>query len=212
MLFYNMNLFKKAVYDGLKSGNNLEYNDRLTEVFKNLLVVEDGYCVEIGAGCGETTVKLLNGILRSFLIGSGGNYKIIVIDPFEDGRDSMPKSYGEPYPFSRFQNAIEQYSNKVILIKKSSNDLSVIDELTQYTPIIFSFVDGLQYTDNVLCDLNMMDKLNCKVICVDDYDRLTNISQVPLAIEEFIKNNNNYDIVYQNGNREIYLVRNEKNK
>ena len=194
--------YKKAVYDVLESGKNLVYNDRLTEVFNNLLSVDDGYCIEIGAGCGETTVKLLNQVKK---------YKIIVIDPFEDGWDSMPESYGKPYPFSRFQNAIEQYSNKVILIKKSSNDLSVIDELTQYTPIIFSFVDGLQYTDNVLYDLNMMDKLNCKVICVDDYDRLTNISQVPLAIEKFIKNNKNYDVVYQNDNREIYLVRNEKN-
>ena len=194
--------YKKAVYDVLESGKNLVYNDRLTEVFNNLLSVDDGYCIEIGAGCGETTVKLLNQVKK---------YKIIVIDPFEDGWDSMPESYGKPYPFSRFQNAIEQYSNKVILIKKSSNDLSVIDELTQYTPIIFSFVDGLQYTDNVLYDLNMMDKLNCKVICVDDYDRLTNISQVPLAIEEFIKNNKNYDVVYQNDNRENYLVRNEKN-
>lgn len=194
--------YKKTVYDVLESGKNLVYNDRLTEVFNNLLSVEDGYCIEIGAGCGETTVKLLNQVKK---------YKIIVIDPFEDGWDSMPESYGKPYPFSHFQNAIEQYSNKVILIKKLSNDLSVIDELTQYTPIIFSFVDGLQYTDNVLYDLNMMDKLNCKVICVDDYDRLTNISQVPLAIEKFIKNNKNYDVVYQNDNREIYLVRNEKN-
>ena len=84
-------------------------------------------------------------------------------------------------------------------------------ELLKYKPIIFSFVDGLQYTDSVLYDLNMMDKLNCKVICVDDYNRLTNISQVPLAIEEFIKNNKNYDVVYQNDNKEIYLVRNEKN-
>ena len=72
-------------------------------------------------------------------------------------------------------------------------------------------MNGLQYTDNVLYDLNMMDKLKCKVICVDDYNRLTNISQVPLAIEEFIKNNKNYDVVYQNDNKEIYLVRNEKN-
>ena len=194
--------YKKAVYDGLESGKNLVYNDRLTEVFNNLLSVEDGYCIEIGAGYGETTVKLLNQVK---------NYKIIVIDPFEDGWDNMPESYGKPYPFFLFQNAIKQFSDKVILIKKSSDDSSVIDELLKYKPIIFSFVDGLQYTDNVLYDLNMMDKLNCKVICVDDYNRLTNISQVPLAIEEFIKNNKNYDVVYQNDNREIYLVRNEKN-
>ena len=194
--------YKKAVYDGLQSAKHLVYNDRLTEVFNNLLSVEDGYCIEIGAGYGETTVKLLNQVK---------NYKIIVIDPFEDGWDNMPESYGKPYPFFLFQNAIKQFSDKVILIKKSSDDSSVIDELLKYKPIIFSFVDGLQYTDNVLYDLNMMDKLNCKVICVDDYNRLTNISQVPLAIEEFIKNNKNYDVVYQNDNREIYLVRNEKN-
>jgi hypothetical protein len=193
---------KKAVLEGLETGKQLPHNDRLTQVFNNLLNIEDGYCVEIGAGYGETTVKLLNSVK---------NYKIIVVDPFEDGWGSMPESYGKPYPFFLFQNAIKQFSDKVILIKKSSDDSSVIDELLKYKPIIFSFVDGLQYTDNVLYDLNMMDKLNCKVICVDDYNRLTNISQVPLAIEEFIKNNKNYDVVYQNDNKEIYLVRNEKN-
>jgi hypothetical protein len=56
----------------------------------------------------------------------------------------------------------------------------------------------------------MMDKLNCKVICVDDYNRLTNISQVPLAIDEFMKYNKNYEVIYQNNNKEVYLVRNEK--
>lgn len=194
--------YKKAVLEGLETGKQLPHNDRLTQVFNNLLNIEDGYCIEIGAGYGETTVKLLNSVK---------NYKIIVVDPFEDGWDNMPESYGKPYPFFLFQNAIKQFSDKVILIKKSSDDSSVIDELLKYKPIIFSFVDGLQYTDNVLYDLNMMDKLNCKVICVDDYNRLTNISQVPLAIEEFIKNNKNYDVVYQNDNKEIYLVRNEKN-
>lgn len=194
--------YKKAVLDGLKNGEDLPHNDRLTKVFNNLLNIEDGYCIEIGAGYGETTIKLLNSVK---------NYKVIVVDPFEDGWDNMPESYGKPYPFFLFQNATKQFSDKVILIKKSSDDLSVIDELLKYDPIIFSFVDGLQYMDNVLYDLNMMDKLNCKVICVDDYNRLTNISQVPLAIEEFIKNNKNYDVVYQNNNKEIYLVRNEKN-
>jgi len=194
--------YKKAVLEGLETGKQLPHNDRLTQVFNNLLNIEDGYCIEIGAGYGETTVKLLNSVK---------NYKIIVVDPFEDGWDNMPESYGKPYPFFLFQNAIKQFSDKVILIKKSSDDSSVIDELLKYKPIIFSFVDGLQYTDSVLYDLNMMDKLNCKVICVDDYNRLTNISQVPLAIEEFIKNNKNYDVVYQNDNKEIYLVRNEKN-
>ena len=194
--------YKKAVLEGLETGKQLPHNDRLTQVFNNLLNIEDGYCIEIGAGYGETTVKLLNSVK---------NYKIIVVDPFEDGWDNMPESYGKPYPFFLFQNAIKQFSDKVILIKKSSDDSSVIDELLKYKPIIFSFVDGLQYTDSVLYDLNMMDKLNCKVICVDDYNKLTNISQVPLAIEEFIKNNKNYDVVYQNDNKEIYLVRNEKN-
>jgi len=194
--------YKKAVLEGLETGKQLPHNDRLTQVFNNLLNIEDGYCIEIGAGYGETTVKLLNSVK---------NYKIIVVDPFEDGWDNMPESYGKPYPFFLFQNAIKQFSDKVILIKKSSDDSSVIDELLKYKPIIFSFVDGLQYIDSVLYDLNMMDKLNCKVICVDDYNRLTNISQVPLAIEEFIKNNKNYDVVYQNDNKEIYLVRNEKN-
>jgi len=194
--------YKSAVLNGLESGKNLPHNDRLTHVFNNLLSIEDGYCIEIGAGYGETTVKLLNSVK---------NFKVIVVDPFEDGWDNMPESYGKPYPFFLFQNATKQFSDKIILIKKSSDDVTVIDDLSQYSPIIFSFVDGLQFVDNVLHDLNMMDKLNCKVICVDDYNRLTNISQVPLAIEQFIKNNKNYDMIYQNNNKEVYLVRNEKN-
>ena len=92
--------YKKAVLEGLETGKQLPHNDRLTQVFNNLLNIEDGYCIEIGAGYGETTVKLLNSVK---------NYKIIVVDPFEDGWDNMPESYGKPYPFFLFQNAIKQF-------------------------------------------------------------------------------------------------------
>jgi hypothetical protein len=162
--------YKNAVLNGLESGKNLPHNDRLTKVFNNLLSIEDGYCIEIGAGYGETTVKLLNSVKK---------FKVIVVDPFEDGWDKMPESYGKPYPFFLFQNATKQFSDKVILIKKSSDDVTVINDLEQYNPIVFSFVDGLQFVENVLHDLNMIY-------------------------------NKNYEVIYQNNNKEVYLVRNEK--
>jgi len=195
-------MYKEIVLDVLNSCRHLTHNERLAKVFKNLTSTEDGYCIEIGAGYGETTVKLLP---------QTKNFKVIVVDPFEMGWDKMPESYGKPYPYTLFENAVKNFSNRLILIKKLSDDPTVLDELKKYSPIVFSFVDGLQYVDNVLSDLKMMDELNCKIICVDDYNRLTKISQVPLAIEEFMKINQNYEMVYFQGDKEVYLVRNEKN-
>jgi hypothetical protein len=195
-------MYKEIVLDVLNSCRHLTHNERLSKVFKNVISTEDGYCVEIGAGYGETTVKLLP---------QTKNFKVIVVDPFETGWDKMPESYGKPYPYTLFESAVKGFSNRLILIKKLSDDPTVLDELKNYSPIVFSFVDGLQYVENVLSDLKMMDELNCKIICVDDYNRLTKISEVPLAIEEFMKINQNYEMVYFKGDKEVYLVRNEKN-
>lgn len=191
-------MYKEIVLDVLNSCRHLTHNERLSKVFKNLISTEDGYCVEIGAGYGETTVKLLP---------QTKNFKVVVVDPFETGWDKMPESYGKPYPYTLFERAVKGFSNRLILIKKLSDDPTVLDELKNYLPIVFSFVDGLQYVENVLSDLKMMDELNSKIICVDDYNRLTKISEVPLAIEEFMKINQNYEMVYFKGDKEVYLVR-----
>ena len=47
-----------------------------------------------------------------------------------------------------------------------SADPKVYDELLNYTPISFAFVDGLQFKDSVLSDLALMTRLNVPVICV----------------------------------------------
>ena len=57
-------------------------------------------------------------------------------------------------------------------------------------------MDGLQYEEAVLSDLNLMHSVGCKVICVDDYKRLTELSQVPLAVTKFLENEL-YDLVVE---------------
>jgi hypothetical protein len=49
--------------------------------------------------------------------------------------------------------------------------------------------------------------LKIPIICVDDMNRSTGISQVPLAIPEFLKNNPKYELIYETWMRECYLVK-----
>jgi hypothetical protein len=162
-----------------------------------------GNIIEIGAGHGESTKKLLQ-------IAKNYNSKVIVIDPFEDGWDEMPETYGKPYPYEIFKSNVLDYEKNMVLIKKSSLEENVYDDIVNHLPISFSFVDGLQYKEAVLSDLMLMRKLNCNVICVDDYTRNTKESQVPLAIDEFLTLFNDYEILYSENipvRSKIYLIK-----
>ena len=147
-----------------------------------------GNIIEIGAGNGDSTKEFLE-ITKSY------GHDVIVIDPFEDGWDDMPETYGKPYPYKIFNDKVKNYNN-LKLVKKSSMDDDIYDDLINHLPISFSFVDGLQYKDAVISDLNLMKKLNCNIICVDDFTRNTKESQVPLAIDEFLTTNNDYIILH----------------
>jgi hypothetical protein len=73
-------------------------------------------------------------------------------------------------------------------------------------------VDGLQYKDSVISDLNLMKKLNCNIICVDDFTRNTNESQVPLAIDEFLATNSDYVMLHYEDiavRAKVFLIKKE---
>lgn len=134
----------------------------------------EGDFAEIGLGIGETTVKLL-----SF------NKKVLGVDPFEDGWAEMPKSYGEPYRYEEFNNRIKHYNNFELL---RVNSLSEEAEVFLNRPLALAYVDGLQYKGAVLSDLRIVS--HAEIIIVDDINRRSHISQVPQAIEDFIKQTN----------------------
>lgn len=134
----------------------------------------EGDFAEIGLGIGETTVKLL-----SF------NKKVLGVDPFEDGWAEMPKSYGEPYRYDEFNNRIKHYNNFELL---RVNSLSEEAEVFLNRPLALAYVDGLQYKGAVLSDLRIVS--HAEIIIVDDINRRSHISQVPQAVQEFIKQTN----------------------
>tara|TARA_R110000824_G_C15124642_1_gene668421 strand:+ start:105 stop:887 length:783 start_codon:yes stop_codon:yes gene_type:complete len=140
-----------------------------------------GNMIEIGAGHGVTTVPL------AVLAAENTGY-VVVIDPFESGWDEMPDGYGKPYPYEIFkENIREELENSVKLYKEFSNAPGLIEKLQQHMPFAFAFLDGMQYEENVLEDLNLMDSLEVQTICVDDYGRKTETSQVTPAVDKFLK-------------------------
>lgn len=185
--------------------NNCTSYDSEIIVCSKLIETFGGNIIEIGAGVGESTAKFLE-ISREY------NVKTIVIDPFEDGWDEMPPSYGRPYPYSTFVKNTLFCKDNLILHKVSSQTDGLIELLQNEIPYSFSFVDGLQYDWAVLNDLNLMDSLKCRVICVDDYERLTDVSQVRIAVDEFLKTKN-YDLVVNLDPKRIrtkaFLIRND---
>jgi len=161
----------------------------LWQIAEELLSRYPGNIIEIGAGIGENTVALLG-------LASTKNSKVIVIDPFEDGWNEMPQTYGQPYPYNLFKSNTIGYKDSLILHKVSSQSDGLYNKLIKSSPYTFAFVDGLQYEEAVLSDLNLMHSVGCKVICVDDYKRLTELSQVPLAVTKFLENGL-YDLVVE---------------
>lgn len=174
--------------NSLVGGNMSFIKKDMFSIADECLRVHKGNIIEIGAGNGESTEEFLK-------ISKKYNHNVIVIDPFEDGWDDMPETYGKPYPYQIFKSRVSKYEN-LNLVKKSSTDKNIYNELINFLPISFSFVDGLQYKNSVISDLNLMKKLNCNIICVDDFTRNTNESQVPLAIDEFLATNSDYIMLH----------------
>ena len=189
---YNKNKNKiQEIEVFLNSLNNQTFKLKKKDMFSianDCLNFSKGNIIEIGAGNGDSTKEFLE-------VSKKYGCNVIVIDPFEDGWEDMPETYGKPYPYKIFNDKVKGYNN-LKLVKKSSLENNIYDDLINHQPISFSFVDGLQYKDAVISDLNLMKKLNCNIICVDDYTRNTSESQVPLAINEFLTTNNDYIILH----------------
>lgn len=177
--------------------NIFEFSDRLE--FASTL--SGGNIVEIGGGEGINTIRFLR-------VARERKSTVIVVDPFEPINDA-DESYFRPYTLDKFLNNImgkSQYlADHLHLIKKASQDPDAMLELGAFYPIGFVFVDGLQDKESVLSDLRLAELLETDIICVDDYNRLTVSSQVPLAIGDFL-NETKYKFI-DIGTREVYFIR-----
>ena len=174
--------------------------DELSDRLEAAARLTNGNIVEIGGGEGINTIRFLTVVRDRDKI-------VIVVDPFEaiDGAD---ESYFTPYTIDRFADTIRKSapSERMTLIKKASQDVSAKRELHKFTPIGFIFIDGLQDKESVMSDIQLAVSLNTEIICIDDYDRLTESSQVPVAVDWFRQRLVNYEFVY-NGQREVYFLR-----
>lgn len=149
-----------------------------------------GDIVEIGAGDGTTTKELLK-VAKRF------GKKVIVIDPYSLGWEDMPHSYGPGGGYTKEKlianvDSVDGHDN-FELIEQSSQDVAP-DTMWRRGNICFAFVDGIQNKQAVVNDLYLMSKST--VIAVDDYKRLTELSQVAPAVDEYLyANSDHYRLV-----------------
>lgn len=174
------------------NGMNLHWGQQeyFAAMLDDLLSKTEGNIVEFGCGFGLNTVVFLKAAKKY-------GRKVLAIDPFETG--DMPPSYR--YPYHEFVQATKDFDN-LELYKFPSQDPSCLEKIKEFEPIAFVFVDGLQYKDAVLSDLKLAESCNPLIICVDDMNRLSGESQVPLAIDEF---KSDYKLIRQG--REAYLCK-----
>ena len=158
------------------------------------LMQKPGNVIEIGAGEGMTTKVLLK---HTKEVGN----RVVVIDPWE----STVPGYGD-YSYDKFIANVKGYVNLDILVRPSQHE-SVSKFLEGKGPFRFAFVDGIQLQHAVLSDLFLCSAFNVDVICVDDYNRNTEYSQVPAAVEKFLQGSNKYKLVQTKPLIECYLTK-----
>jgi hypothetical protein len=147
-----------------------------------------GNIIEIGCGNGDTSLVLLK-VCKKY------NVKFVAIDPFEDNWDNVPEGYGTPYPYKTWSDNVKQYKDIIVHHRLPSQDKKLYKLLEPNKSYSFAFVDGIQYKDAVLSDINLMVHLDVPVICLDDFTRNTDISQVPTAVDEFLSTNKDYKLI-----------------
>lgn len=176
--------------------NIFEFSDRL----EFAATLAKGSIVEIGGGEGINTLRFLRVLEQRDCISE----VVFVVDPFQQipGAD---ESYFMPYTLERFKQTVAKYLDEMIIIDLPSQDPQVRDFLSTVGLIGFMFIDGLQDQASVLSDLRMAESLGVSIICVDDYNRLTASSQVPLAVAEFTPYTK-YKFI-DIGTREAYFIK-----
>lgn len=179
----------------------LVHFDELSDRLERAAWMTDGNIVEIGGGEGINTLRFL-------CVAREKKKTVIVVDPFEQipGAD---ESYFKPYAVDKLMQNItgksEYLADHLQLIQLPSQDQKVRAELEQYKPIGFMFIDGLQDTLSVYKDLVLAQSLKVDIICVDDYDRSTATSQVPMAVKVF-QEETKYRFI-DIGKREAYFIK-----
>lgn len=171
-----------CIYNASRIGAQMSPEGRMQRFEKlldALFPVISGNLLEIGCGAGLTTKILLEAANK-------WNRRVLAIDPFEDAWNSMPSGYGEPYPYNKFQSVVSGIDQRLVLCRNLSASSYAVQAVSDASPIAFAFLDGLQYQSNVVKELEMMQNAGVSVICVDDVNRLTDVSQVPLALREFL--------------------------
>jgi hypothetical protein len=179
----------------IKSLGEIEdMQDRLAEAAR----LADGHIIEIGAGEGVTTLRFLQ-------IAEIRGSKVIVIDPFEQiaGAD---ESYFKPYSKKKFIATVDRYLKNMYLVELPSQAPEVRTKIGELGKVGFVFIDGLQDKESVMSDIRLAASLDVEIICIDDYDRLTDSSQVPLAVDWYRQRLPNYKFIY-NGQREVYFLK-----
>lgn len=166
---------------------SIDFTRNRSEYWPELLSkIPRGNIVEIGGGFGESAETFCKYADR-----------VLVIDPYEEGWEDMPKSY--QYAYSKFKNNTAHLTN-LTLHKFSSQHESCAAKIAEFLPLSFAFIDGLQFKDAVLSDIALMEQFEPLVICIDDANRLGGQSEVPLALDAY---KGRYQLIYQG--REAYL-------
>lgn len=173
--------------------------ERIGHLLNFVLDNYKGNIIEIGAGTGETTKVMLEKAKKF-------DRNVLVIDPWET-LENQPAGYGQ-YAYRDFVDRTKEYTN-LIVCKMPSYFKEAEKYLVNNGPYAFAFVDGLQLKENVLSDLFLMSAYNVEVICVDDINRESEISQVPAAVAKFLQGNNKYRLVETREDlMECYLIKN----
>ena len=147
--------------------------ERIAMILPAILETLDGNVLEIGAGEGITTLPMLE-IAKQF------DRQVLVIDPWETATEK-PAGYGQ-YSYRNFIERTKGFTNMTVC-KHSSHDKLVSQYMSKVSPFAFAFVDGLQLEYAVLSDLFLCSSYQVDVRCVDDINRLTEVSHVPKAID-----------------------------
>jgi len=200
---YKHNIFKdiESVIQIISYEDAAESPEGRTNRFDLLLpfILEKykGNLMEIGAGVGHST--------RVFLKWSKKySRQTLVIDPWET-LAGQPHGYGL-YSFDEFCHNVRGFEEYLIICNEPST--GKVGTFIRYSqPFAFAFVDGLQYESDVLYDLYLCSDNDTEVIAVDDYNRESNISQVPQAIKKFLDQNKKYELVETRKNIECYLIK-----
>jgi hypothetical protein len=166
--------------------------------------------LEIGVFCGVTS----RNICESLNIIHQGNFSYLGFDLFGEEINQGINEFEPQYIKSqKFSNPLKNFYYNIILKENLNSKESVEKFLSKFkkniklikgdtnktlkqidlSKVDFAFIDGGHSYKTVFNDLNFLYsfmKNKKKTIICDDYIDVSNITEVKLAVDDFIKNNN----------------------